>query len=425
MKKPDYQPRVIDSLVENYLQAFGGVEIAGTMWSGKTWTSEQHANSDISLVNSQTRELAKIDPAAILKGDTPRVIDEWQEVPEIWDVARQWIDNAAGTKGLFLLTGSSTPAKDKTHHSGAGRIARLRMWPMTLFETNNSDGSVSLADLFDGKFSSGPTQTDLNDLARFICRGGWPAAIELTDAAASLVPASYLEAFADNAQDKTPIGVPNLKALLASLARNIGSAATLDTLAKDVFQVQEVSASQRQLISAGLDYLERHYVVSPMTGWDAPIKSPQRLRVKPKRVFADPSLPAALLGMSPERLMTNMQVFGQLFEEMCLRDLAVYSQVLPNAGLSPLHYYRDSDGLEVDAIIELNDGRWGAFEIKLGANKAQAAEKNLLRLKNKIASNPAARNPEPAFLAVLTGKTDFKYKMESGVLVLPITSLAP
>jgi hypothetical protein len=162
-----------------------------------------------------------------------------------------------------------------------------------------------------------------------------------------------------------------------------------------------------------------------MTGWDAPIKSPQRLRVKPKRVFADPSLPAALLGMSPERLMTNMQVFGQLFEEMCLRDLAVYSQVLPNAGLSPLHYYRDSDGLEVDAIIELNDGRWGAFEIKLGANKAQAAEKNLLRLKNKIASNPAARNPEPAFLAVLTGKTDFKYKMESGVLVLPITSLAP
>nr|WP_275051791.1 DUF4143 domain-containing protein [Collinsella intestinalis] len=186
--------------------------------------------------------------------------------------------------------------------------------------------------------------------------------------------------------------------------------------------VEHRDASERNA-SAIIDYLENRYVLCDLTGWDAPIKSPQRLRVKPKRCFADPSLAASLLGAAPERLLGNLQLMGQLFEELCLRDLRVYVEAMPEAGPDALHYYRDSDGLEVDAIIELRDGRWGAIEIKLGANKAADAEGNLLRLKRKIANNPAARNPEPSFMLVLVGKTDFMYRLPSGVLVAPINAL--
>ncbi len=425
MEKPGYIPRIIDSSVELYLQAFGAVEIAGTMWSGKTWTSERHASSEISLVDRQARQLAEIDPSAVLAGTLPRVIDEWQVVPEIWDAVRRRIDDEGGRKGLYLLTGSSSPARGGTVHSGAGRIARLRMWPMTLLEAGASDGSVSLVALFDGIFESGPVETDLARLAELICRGGWPSSISLPQELAQLVPGSYLDAFLESSRSKTPLSQDQLKTLMGSLARNVGSAATYETLAKDVFGVQEVTATMRQAVTAAVELLERHYVVSALPGWDAPIKSPRRLRTKPKRVFADPSLPAALLGVNPRGLMGNLQLFGQLFEELCLRDLAVYAQAVSGGGQNSLRYYRDSDGLEVDAVVELADGRWGAFEIKLGANKVDAAERSLLRLAAKIAANPAARNPEPSFLAVLTGKTDFKYRTKSGVFVLPITCLAP
>lgn len=425
MEKPGYRPRVIDALVERYLGAFGAVEIAGTMWSGKTWTSEEHGNSEISLVSRQARALAEVDPAAVLEGVQPRVIDEWQDVPEIWDEVRKAVDEGAGRRGMFILTGSSSPHSGTTHHSGAGRIARLRMWPMTLLESGMSDGSVSLSALFDGEFQRGPVETSLESLARSICRGGWPAAIDLPDEGAMLIPDGYLDALVTASEGKAAMQSADLRALMTSLARNIGSAATQDTLAKDVFQVEAATATQRQAVAEGVRYLEQHYVVSPMPGWDAPIKSPRRLRLKPRRVFADPSLPASLLGMSPKRLMGNMQVFGQLFEEMCLRDLSVYVQSMSQVATSPVRYYRDSDGLEVDAIIELKDGRWAGIEIKLGANKAEAAEKSLLRLAKKVAANPAARNPEPSFLAVLTGRTDFKYQTESGVYVFPLTCLAP
>ncbi len=296
---------------------------------------------------------------------------------------------------------------------------------MTLFEMGASDGSVSLSGLFKGEFASGPVDTDLSALARMVCRGGWPAVLELPDDATAPIPASYIEAFVTNAEGKLSLSSAQLRGLLASMARNVGSAVTQGTLAKDVYQAEKVSASERQQIARGLEFIERHYVATPLHGWDAPIKSPHRLRTKPKWVFADPSLPVALLGVGPERLMENMQLFGQLFEEMCLRDLAVCAHALPNAGLDPLRYYRDSDGLEVDAVIELNDGRWGAIEVKLGANKAADGERSLLRLAKKVAANPSARNPEPSFLAVLTGKTDLKYRTASGVFVFPLTCLAP
>lgn len=420
-----YLPRVIDRTVEAHLRAFGAVEIAGAMWSGKTWTARAHGTSVVSLDNPQARELAEIDVDAVLAGAAPHVVDEWQEVPEVWDAIRNRVDSSPGQRGRYILTGSSRPAKDKVRHSGSGRISRLRMLPMTLSESGNSNGSVSLSGLFDGDFESGPVDTDLTQLARLACRGGWPGALDLPDDAALLVPPQYLDALAARQDKSAPGSERELRALLMSLARNVGSAATLGTLASDMGlgAKGDVPDSATRKVAAMLDYLLGRYVIRDLPGWDAPIKSPARLRTKPKRCFADPSLPASLLGASPTALMGNLQLFGQIFEELCLRDLYVYASALDGAQSEPLRYYRDSDGLEVDAIVELRDGRWGAIEVKLGANKADAAAKNLLRLRNKVMANDAARNREPSFLLVLVGKTDYKYRTPEGVLVAPITEL--
>ena len=420
-----YLPRMVDEVVERYLKAFGAVEIAGTMWSGKTWTSIAHGNSRVTFDNPQSRELAELDTDAILRGDKPRIVDEWQEVPQVWDAVRNKVDEAAGQHGLFILTGSSRPARGSTRHTGSGRIARVTMWPMSLAESGASHGSVSLEGLFNGKFEPGPVNTSLDDLAMCICRGGWPAAIGLDDESALLLPAQYIDALVAKEDAKAPGTPRELRRFLQALARNVGSAATLKTLALDMGLDEENTTpdANTRKIRSFLDYFLGRYVIVDLDGWDAPIKSPSRLRTKAKHGFADPSLPAALLGAGPEALMNNFQLFGQLFEELCLRDLRVYVSAMEAAQPDSLRYYRDADGLEVDAIIELRDGRWGAIEIKLGANKADAAEHNLLRLRDKVAANPAARNPEPSFLLCLVGKTDFQYRMPSGVIVAPLTEL--
>lgn len=420
-----YRPRIIDALIDLHLRAFGAVELTGTMWSGKTWSARAHGKSYVTFDNAQARGLAEMDPGAVLSGEEPRVIDEWQEVPQIWDAVRNRIDEAGGRRGLYMLTGSSRPARGKTRHTGSGRISRISMWPMSLYETGESDGSVSLAGLFRGEFTSGPVETDLRKLAVLVCRGGWPGSLELEDELAYLVPPQYLDALFAKEDEKAPGTEEELRRFLRSLARNIGSPVTLKTLARDMGEAVDGSsrdAAERR-VRAFLDYFLNRYVVCDLHGWDAPIKSPRRLRTKPKHGFADPSLPVALLGASPDALMGNLQLFGQVFEEMCLRDLRVYASVLKGAAPDALRYYRDSDGLEVDAVIELADGRWGAIEIKLGANKVAEAEKSLLRLRAKVAANPAARNPEPSFLLVLVGKTDFAYRTERGVYVAPLTSL--
>lgn len=421
-----YIPRLIDPVVDLHLKAFGAVEIAGTMWSGKTWTSRAHGNSRVTLDNPQARALANIDTDVVLEGSAPHIIDEWQEVPAIWDAVRNKIDGSPSQRGLFILTGSSSPAKDKTRHTGSGRISRLRMWPMSLAELGLSNASISLRGLFEGTFKSGPTKTSLERLATAICRGGWPAAISLEDSLAKLVPQQYLDALLAKEDDRAPGSEQELRQFLRSLARNMGSAVTLKTLARDMGLadgVEETRDYAERRMRLFVDYFLSRYVISDLHGWDAPIKSPSRLRTKPKYCFADPSLPAALLGVDTATLMSNTQLFGQLFEELCLRDLRVYASVLDGAHPDSLAYYRDADGLEVNAVIELRDGRWGAIEIKLGANKVEEAERSLLRLRDKVAANPAARNPEPSFLLVLVGKTDYCYRTPEGVLVAPITEL--
>ena len=421
-----YIPRLIDQVVDRHLAAFGAVEITGTMWSGKTWTSRAHGASRVTLDNPQARSLAEIDPEAVLRGAAPHIIDEWQEIPSIWDLVRNKVDASPSQRGLFILTGSSSPAKNKVHHTGSGRISRLRMWPMSLAELGMSNGTVSLRGLFDGRFESRPVETSLDQLATSICRGGWPASVDLPDDLATLIPQHYLDALFAKDDVRAPGTERELRSFLRSLARNVGSAVTLGVLAKDMGLSERAGTSRdanERRIRAFLDYFLGRYVVCELHGWDAPIKSPSRLRTKPKHCFADPSLPASLLGVDRTTLLDNTQLFGQLFEELCLRDLRVYTSVLEGSHPDSLSYYRDADGLEVDAIIELRDGRWGAIEIKLGANKVEEAQASLLRLKKKVAANPAARNPEPSFLLVLVGKTDYCYRTPEGVLVAPITEL--
>lgn len=420
-----YIPRLIDPIIDAHLRAFGAIEIAGTMWSGKTWTGMRHAKSLIRLDVKENRELAELAPETVLAGEEPRLIDEWQDVPSVWDEVRHAVDDASGRRGLYILTGSSRPVKAEVHHSGAGRISRLRMWPMTLSESGASSNKVSLSGLFEGTFAPFEEKVDLPHLAELIVRGGWPDTVHADSFVADLVSTQYIDTLLSSHDAKAPVSEAELRRFLQSLARNIGSSVNVDTLVKDMgFESDgRVTETGRRRIRGCLDYFTSRYVIDAMPGWDAPIKSPQRLRVKPRYNFADPSLAAASLGVDATALMRDMQLFGQLFEQLCLRDLSVYASVMSSALPGPLRYYRDSDGLEADAILELRDGRWAAIEIKLGWNKIQQGVDSLLRLKNKVAANPAARNPEPSFMMVLVGKADRAFMTEEGVYVVPITSL--
>lgn len=424
---PDgYIPRIIDEQIAKKLDLFGAVEIAGTMWCGKTWTSLAFAESITRVGRFEVRTAVESDPSVALLGKSPHVIDEWQDVPTIWDEVRMAVDQSGSQTGRFILTGSSDPQKDKVHHSGAGRIDRIKMSTMSLQETGESNGAISLSGLFRGEFQPLLVQQKLPPLAEIICRGGWPMPVSKKISAIDAIEyiQSYFDALFEISITRKGLNQREAENIARSLARNISNAVTLQTLANDAgFS----STGQKELprkASAYVDAFNSLYVIQTINGWDAPIRSKSRLRIKPKYYFADPSMAACLLGITPDRLITDGQLFGLLFESLCMHDLAIYASSLPNASASPLYYYRDSDGLEVDAVIELRDGRWGAFEIKLGENKVSEAAENLHRLRKKIALNPAARNPGPEFLAVLVGAGETaRYDKANDVYVIPVTSL--
>jgi len=426
LRNKNYRPRLLDDNLNKHLRAFGAVEIIGCMWSGKTWMAEAHGASKINLSNTGIRLLIEADHSLAFEGDKPHIIDEWQEVPALWDEVRLVIDAAAGERGLFILTGSSTPNKKETFHSGTGRISRMRLRPMSLFEAGISDGTVSLRELFDGKFKNAKVETDLRRIADLICTGGWPGAIDLDPDVAELIPNQYLDTLISSIAEKSGTNEYKLRRFLVSMARNIGQAVAYRTIASDITEGELDSKREiasRQTVEKITSIFKDRFIIEDMCGWDAPVRSKSRVRVKPKRSFVDPSLPAALLGVGKERLLRDGQVFGRLFEELCLRDLRIYASCLESTLPDAVKYYKDSDNLEVDAIIELRDGRWAAIEIKLSENKVEEGIRNLLRLKNKVASNPLARNPEPTFMAVLVGNTEFCRKTPEGVYVIPCTSL--
>lgn len=426
LKPEAYVPRACDALVADALNAFGAVEIAGTMWCGKTWTSLAFGESVTRLGNQNTRRSVEADPSVALLGASPHVIDEWQDVPMVWDSVRDAVDESGNVPGSYILTGSSSPSKGTVFHSGAGRIAKVRMRTMSLAETGESSRAVSLRGLFEGSFEPSLVQQSLAPLAQIICRGGWPAVRGVEPEKAARYIESYLDALFEVNMVKRGLDDRESRLVARSLARNMGSAVKLETIAADAFAAERSNGATARIASEYIRALEDLYVVEQVSGWDAPIKSKSRLRMKPKRYFADPSLAAQLLQVDPARLLEDGQLFGTLFESLCMHDLAVYASLLPHAPADPLHYYRDADGLEVDAIIELRDGRWAGIEIKLGDNKVDDACRALDRLRRKVALNPAARNPQPTFMAVLVGAGQFaRYDKDRDVYVIPLTALAP
>ncbi len=426
LRNAQYQDRLLDAHLEDLMASFGAVEIVGCMWSGKTWMAEAHGNSKTRVMEPGIKAAIEADPYLAFEGDTPHVIDEWPEVPALWDITRMKVDDSGGAPGQYLLTGSSTPKKGKVVHSGTGRIARMHLRPMSLYEQGKSSGAVSLRGLFEGRFTAVQVETGLADLAEYICTGGWPSLLNNKGKRPALLAQQYIDTFVSSVTEREGHDQQKLYRLLVSLARNLGQAATYHTIASDIIEgniSDKKSLIAQSQVEELIALLKNRFLIEDVKGWDAPVRAKSRVRTKPKRSFVDPSLPAALLGINKERLLEDGQLLGTLFEELCLRDLRIYASAFEQAAHDPVMYYRDSDNLEIDVIIELRDGRWAAIEIKLGENKVEEAVKNLMRLKNKVASNPLARNKEPSFMAVLVGNTSFCRRTPEGVFVLPITSL--
>ena len=421
-----YLPRIVDAQIERYLRLFGAVEVSGTKWCGKTWSSLAHGKSVTYVDRGENLRICRADPGYALVGEAPHVIDEWQRVPALWDTVRHAVDEAPGRKGQWLLTGSSTPRTDETPHSGAGRIGKIRMHPMTLQESGDSTGKSSLSALFEGRFEASQCPSDIRALAGLCCRGGWPGAMGLEPDDAQIVVGEYVEAVLTQSIPQLGGSQELARRLALSLARNVGQAATIQTLAKDVYALgdgERPSDAQQREVSRLLGLMSRVFLVDEVPGWVPATRSPKRVRVKPKRYFADPSIAVSVLGLSPQTLLQDWQTFGLVFENLCMRDLDVYARALPQVGGQPLRYYHDDSGLEADAIIECRDGSWGAFELKLSQEKVDAAAGNLLRLDRKVCSNQAAKARPASFLAVLIGVGEAAYRRSDGVYVIPLRTL--
>ena len=427
-EKPEgYMPRVADAQIERYLKAFGAVEIAGTKWCGKTWSALMQGAS-VSYVD-ENLDLARADPSMMLIGDRPHVIDEWQRVPAIWDCVRHEVDRARGTRGAFILTGSSTPATRQGEqgpaHSGAGRIGRVRMSPMSLFESGESTGQVSLEGLFAGEFTPCVAERDTVGLVEAACRGGWPEAVDMEVDAAQLIAREYVTAALGVSIPALGLDPDIARRLASSLARNLGQAATYKTIINDMFGAEEnpLSVIDEGRVRAYLDALKGMYIVEEVPGWAPPARDRKRFATKPKRYLADPSLACALLGMSPAALLADWQTFGLVFENMAVRDLSVYARALDLLDDVPVRYYRDDSGVEADAIVQLADGRWAAFEFKVSEDKVEKGVASLERMRRKVCENPRSQTRPPEFMAVITGVGEYAREVAEVIVAVPIRLL--
>ena len=363
--------------------------------------------------------MAQLSPALVLEGETPRLIDEWQEVPPIWDAVRFQVDQLA-EKGQFILTGSATPNHKGILHSGAGRIARLRMRPMSLYESGDSSGTVSLEELCRGSLRPAMTGgVELQTLIGLIIRGGWPGSLHLPAQQAALLPGEYLNAVIDDdvyRMDGIKRNTSKMRLLLRSLARNESTTATNRTLKNDVRE-QDDEDIDVETVAEYLDIFERLFLTDNQPPFSTGVRSSVRVKQAAKRHFCDPSLACSLLKATPAGLMGNLETLGFLFEALCERDLKIYAEAF---GAS-LYHYQDYQGREIDAVVELPDGQWCAFEIKLGANQIDGAAASLLRLRQKFDADPKGK--PPAVLCVLCGMSSAAYQRPDGVFVVPITAL--
>ena len=423
LNHPNYKPRVIDAKVEEYLSTFGAVCIEGPKWCGKTWTSSHHSKSEIYIGdpanNFQNRQLAELSPTLVLEGATPRLIDEWQEVPPLWDAVRYKVDQTV-QKGQFILTGSATPNHKGILHSGAGRIGTLRMRPMSLYESGDSCGKVSLEKLCHGELTPAMTgEVDIKKLIELILCGGWPGSLGLAVEQAMLLPAEYLNAVIDDDVyriDGVKRDTQKMRLLLRSLARNESTTVTNKTLMKDIKAVDDEDIDGNT-VAAYLDIFKRLFITDNQPPFSTQIRSSVRVKQAEKRHFCDPSLACALMKATPSGLLGDLETLGFLFEALCERDLRIYAESFD----ASLYHYQDYNGQEIDAVIELADGQWCAFEIKLGANQIDIAAANLLKIKKQMSEDTNGK--PPAVLCVLCGMANAAYQRSDGVLVVPITAL--
>ncbi len=413
-------PRLCDADLQTAMQSSGAVLIEGAKWCGKTSTAIQASQSVLFMQDPDKTAsylaLADTKPSLLLKGKTPRLIDEWQMAPVLWDAVRFEVDKRA-ERAQFILTGSAVPSDNVTAHTGTGRISRILMRPMSLFESQESNGTVSLNALFGGE-QEVEAISDLNieEMAFVLCRGGWPASVAQKRPAALRMAIDYVEAVINydvsqvDGVEKNPARV---RLLLRSLARNITTTANYQTI-KDDIEANEINISDKTIASY-LNALRRIFLVEDLPAWSPSLRSKTAIRNSPKRHFVDPSIATAILRTSPDGILNDFQYFGFLFESLCTRDIRIYAQT--NDG--DVFHYRDKSGLEADLIIRLRNGQWAAIEVKLGMKQIDLAAKNLLALKARIDQEKMG---EPSFLMIITGG-QYAYKRNDGVLVVPIACL--
>lgn len=419
----NYKERLVDNKINKYLKIFGAISIEGPKWCGKTWTSLKHSESVTYMTERSSRDLANVDPKYIFREERPQLIDEWQLVPSIWDSVRHECDKSSD-KGKFILTGSTSLNKNEQEevvfHTGTGRIAAMRMYPMSLYESGDSTGDVSIVDMLEGKVKGKYIRkVELDELARLIIRGGWPANLEIEDI--DVIPKSYIESIVtkdiherkDRKRDSN-----KMRMLLRSLARNESSVAGNDTLVKDIEEYEngdELIAS-RQTVADYISVLDSLYLTCNQEAYSINYRSSERIGKSPKRHLVDPSLSCACLNLSVQKLLYDHNTFGLMFEALVERDLRIYMDYLDGH----LYHFRDNtSGDEVDAILEFNNGDYGAVEIKLSDGNVEEAKKSLMNFYNNV-------KKKPRFMCVIVGHYEAVVQdPETGIYVIPITSLKP
>ncbi|ACU78436.1 conserved hypothetical protein [synthetic Mycoplasma mycoides JCVI-syn1.0] len=419
----NYMPRIMDKIIQKYLKIAGAICVEGPKWCGKTWTSRQNSNSEF-LVGSaanafSNRQLAILNPEYVLKGDFPRMIDEWQEVPSLWDATREEVDKYS-KNGLFILTGSSTPTHKGVLHSGAGRIVRLRMNTMTLFESGDSTGILSLKDLLlDEIKTEYVDELDFKKLAYLIVRGGWPKNIKTSFDNCEVLPRSYIDSILESKlldENNNAYNSNYIKLILKSLARNVSTTVSERSIINDISQ-NEVDSISRPTLSKYLDFLSNMFLFSNLEPYSLNPRSSLRVKQQEKKYFCDPSLACALLDLTPNKIMDDLNLYGLLFEGLVIRDLKVYAQ----ANDAKVYHYQDYLDNELDAVIEFKNGEWCAIEIKLGLNQVEQAAKQLNKAIDAITR---IKNKPPINKCIIVGFGNLVYKRkEDGIIVIPINAL--
>lgn len=419
----EYMTRVSDKVLLDHLESKGAVLVEGAKWCGKTTSAKHIAKSVIEMDRPdktlQYQEMARLRPSALLEGDVPHLIDEWQLAPTLWNAVRYEVDQRDDF-GQFILTGSSVPPElDKSTHTGTGRIVRMKMRPMSLYESRDSNGQVSLGAMFEGSDISGSDDHDINDISFYICRGGWPKAIGKSEKVSLKQARDYFDAVVNDdisRVDGVKRDPERTKRLMRSYARNVSTQASLETIRDDLI-LNDTDTFDKETVYSYLNALKKLFVIEDSLAWNPNLRSKTAIRTTDTRYFVDPSIATASLGIGPKDLVNDLNLMGLIFENLCIRDLRIYADALDG----DVYHYRDKTGLECDAVVHLRNGEYGLIEIKLGGDDLiNEGAHNLITLSEKIDTD---KMHKPAFMMVLCGIAPFAYKREDGVFVVPISCL--